>query len=556
MKNILYILGLAVLLGCSEKAPEAKQQAGTFEMTLSHYYNAKGTVTNPTWKAGEKAGLFIAEHEDGKAYYGNPMGSGSAKGTFLFALEDKGLGNVTAVGFYPSDLQVSCSGGALKLNLPVSQTGEVTPCMLGKTEGTVASFKKASMDLKSLYCTMYIHVRMGNYSVKGLKVKANGGEGLAGNVSLSTADWKLSADSPEINVNFNTPVDCSKAAQTLAVTVVPGRLSQGYTVTVTDTDGNTFDVADNQPVTLPEGGRYDSGEAGANNQTELYFCGDNMVYLINAELANENGYKDAILWSYDAKTASETIGVAASDCIRLDDCKPVDNGRKLLLTSSRAYCILLDVATSKILFWASKAVSGNAYNAHSAELLPNDRVVVACSDDGDQLQVYDIASPNKLVTSVELKSAHGAVWNEATQRLYAIGYTDLRIYKLTNWDTAKPSLSLERTIKTPTGGNHDLTLVNGNTLCLAGTKAYLYDIAANKFTELTRFGASHSLKSMNYNNETGEIWYTDATNPEGAFGWSTQTIRYVTDGNATSDNRTIRVPDLNMYKVRVKNWGK
>lgn len=550
MKNIITILlSLAAFLGCTEKQAAVTKQAGTLDITLSHYYNALGTITNTTWDAADKAGIIIAEYEGSEAYYGKPITTGSSKGSFLFAFDDKGLGNVTAVGFYPSDVAISCSGGTAKLILPTEQRGEVSPCMLGKTSGALSSFKNTSMTLKQLYCTMYIHVRMGNYSVKSLEVKANGNEGIAGNVSLNVADWKVTADAPKVNVNLANPLDCSKSSQTIAVMVAPVNLSKGYTVTVTDTDGNKFDVVDEKQVMLPAGGRFDSGEAAATNQTELYFCGDNMVYLINADLADESGYRNAILWSYDAKTAANTIGKDEKDCIRLDDCKPVDNGRKLLLTSSRGYCILLDVETKNILFWAN-----NCHNAHSAEILPDNRVVIACSDNGDKLQVYDISNPNKILSSVPLKSAHGVVWNEKTQRLYAIGYTSMEIYKLKNWDGAAPELQWEKTVTTPTSGNHDLTYVNENTLCLAGHNVYLYDIAANKFNELSHFHNRHSLKSVNYNNETGEIWYTDATEPEGEFAWSSQTIRYVTDGKATSVTRKIKVPDVNMYKVRVLNW--
>ena len=96
--------------------------------------------------------------------------------------------------------------------------------------------------------------------------------------------------------------------------------------------------------------------------------------------------------------------------------------------------------------------------------------------------------------------------------------------------------------------------VNSNTLCIGGRRAYLYDIGANRFTEMMLFSASTAIKSINYNDETGELWYTDSTNPEGSQSWSTQTIRYSTDKNASTETRTIKVPDLDVYKVRVMNW--
>lgn len=129
------------------------------------------------------------------------------------------------------------------------------------------------------------------------------------------------------------------------------------------------------------------------------------------------------------------------------------------------------------------------------------------------MQLYDISQPNLILHQSALGSAHGVVWNETTQRLYAIGGQSLQIYKLKDWETAAPSLELEKTVQTPQGGLHDMSYVNSNTLCIGGRRAYLYDIGTNQFTEMTLFAASTAIKSINYNDETGELWYTDSTNP-------------------------------------------
>ena len=71
---------------------------------------------------------------------------------------------------------------------------------------------------------------------------------------------------------------------------------------------------------------------------------------------------------------------------------------------------------------------------------------------------------------------------------------------------------------------------------------------------MTLFSGSASIKSLNYNGETGEIWYTDATIPEGSERWSSQKIRYSTNKDGSSADRIIKVPDMDMYKVRVKQW--
>lgn len=175
-----------------------------------------------------------------------------------------------------------------------------------------------------------------------------------------------------------------------------------------------------------------------------------MVYMIDAGLADETTYKDAVTWSWDATEAAAVLGLDKSRCNHLDDCKPVDNGKKLLCTSSYNWCVLLDIATKEVLFHTTATP-----NAHSAELLPGNRIVVACSEGSgagnNSVQLYDISQPNRILYQSALGSAHGVVWNETTQRLYAIGGQSLQIYKLKDWETATPSLELEKTVQTPPG---------------------------------------------------------------------------------------------------------
>ena len=408
------------------------------------------------------------------------------------------------MGFYPSDAALACEDNTLKATIPATQSGSITPCLVGKATARANSYEGYDIELKQLFCTMYVSVKKGNYSISKAVVKANGGETIAGDISIGT-------------------------------------------------DGHSFSVGSTDAVTLTAGDKIETDDARSTEVTELIFCGDNMVYMIDAGLADETGYKNAVTWSWDATTAAATLGLAASRCNHLDDCKPVDNGKKLLVTSSYNWCALLDIATGEVLFHTTAAP-----NAHSAEMLPDNRIAVACSEgsnsDNNKVQVYDIARPNLVLFQSELGSAHGVVWNETTQRLYAIGGQSLQIYKLKDWTSATPSLELEKTVQTPYGGLHDMSLVNSNTLCIGGRRAYLYDIGANQFTEMTLFASSTAIKSINYNDDTGELWYTDSTIPEGSQAWSTQTIRYATDRNGSAATRTIKVPDLDMYKVRVMSW--
>jgi hypothetical protein len=246
------------------------------------------------------------------------------------------------------------------------------------------------------------------------------------------------------------------------------------------------------------------------------------------------------------------MNVIGKDGLRLDDCKPVEDNTKILITSSRGFALILDRDSGEMLWYSS-----NSTNAHSAELLPNNRIVVACSDGGDCLQVFDRSTSNKVVCSTPLTSAHGVLWNEKHQRLYAIGGNYMYIYKLVDWETASPKLELEKTISTYriVNGTHDLTYVNEDTFLVSGQYSAFYDINKGAFTQLPRFMGSNALKSVNYNITTGGCWYVDATNPEGEFTWSSKTIHYTEDINSTSpDKMTITNVPFNMYKARVLYW--
>ncbi len=290
----------------------------------------------------------------------------------------------------------------------------------------------------------------------------------------------------------------------------------------------------------------------ARKGTLLLVCGSNMVYLIDADAAAANGYKSSVLWQWNAATAASTMHLDASRLDHLDDCKPVDGGRKLLITSSYSWAVLLDIETKKIL-WYSK----ESKNAHSAELLPGNRIAVCCStgsetDPGDKVQVFDASSYGKLLCDTPFASAHGAVWNASAERLYIGGKSLLNSYKLEG-----NQLVLDKSVKTSSyvTGVHDVTLVNKNTLLLAGKQAALYDIPSGEFTPLGAFAASTALKSVNHHPSGSEVWYTDATEPEGDYSWSSHQVRHRSDAASGKEDRTIRIPDINMYKVRVYRWG-
>ena len=137
--------------------------------------------------------------------------------------------------------------------------------------------------------------------------------------------------------------------------------------------------------------------------------------------------------------------------------------------------------------------------------------------------------------------------------LYAAGGNVIKIFKINGLGTDKPSFELVKSITAPQGGIHDINRVDDNTITVAGSKAYLFNVETEQFTEMSLFSGSTALKSLNYNAETGEVWYTDATIPEGDESWSSHKIRYSRNTSASVPDRIINV-DIDMYKVRVRKW--
>uniref|UniRef100_UPI004025FBE2 DUF6528 family protein n=1 Tax=Prevotella sp. TaxID=59823 RepID=UPI004025FBE2 len=288
---------------------------------------------------------------------------------------------------------------------------------------------------------------------------------------------------------------------------------------------------------------------GKFGYTELAFVGSTNVYIINADNSTDDNLD--VVWHWDSST-SDIPDAYRGMFVHCDDAKSVNDGKQILVTSSSSTggCALIDRLSKKCLFYA------RCNNAHSATMLPSDRIVVACSTGGNErhnsLLVFDQAEPDKVKYQAKLTSAHGVQWIASRQRLYAIGGNNLVEYSLQDWDTSSPKLKVERTIKTPTNGLHDLTVVSDDELLCAGNNAYLLRLDDLKFTELKQFHGETMVKSVNYNKSSGAIWTTIAEE-----SWWTFHIKEMHIGS-NDPVKVLSVPfskyGTNVYKCRVYQW--
>ena len=550
-------LVLCVANACKDNdSSEVMELAAKAKITLNPYYEASkdfktaGAIVTPSWKAEDKGVIMLETDGIAKRAEASPIITGSASSFFLFNIQASRL-ETTVLSWYPSGADVRLSGNTVKYSIPVNQNGTEVPVMFDVESAKVNSYEGCTFNLKPAGCMVFVNVAMGDYDVASLELTANGGENLAGEVTADITEGTFTASSASVKMTPATPVDCRSNSVFVPVYCAPVTLTKGLTAKITTSSGQTITTSTHNEIVLEAGERISTEKMAEDESTELVFCGDNHVFVINATIAKDS-YKEGLVWSWDARTAAGELGLAASRCDHLDECKFVDNGTKLLLTSSYGWCALLDYATSKMLFHAT-----GLSNAHSAEYLPGGYIAVATSTGStanhNKVHLYNSAKSEVSLANADLYSGHGVVWDYKRNVLYAAGGDVIKIFKINGLGTDKPSFELVKSIKAPQGGIHDINRVDDNTITVAGTKAYLFNVDTEQFTEMPLFSGSTALKSLNYNAETGEVWYTDATIPEGEESWSSHKIRYSANINASAPDRIINV-DIDMYKVRVRKW--
>ena len=265
-------------------------------------------------------------------------------------------------------------------------------------------------------------------------------------------------------------------------------------------------------------------------------CGDGIVRIIDMAESDSTDIKE--VWRWDKDDPQVNLPKGYDMLMRnLDECKFVDNNTKMLLTASGDGMMLLDIETKDILCYAHVPM------AHSADLLPNNRIAVALSThkQGNALEIYDIDTPEKVVFRDTLYSGHGVVWNEKRQRLYALGYKELKEYELVDWNTDQPSLRQVKMWEIPMESGHDLSPVDDNRMLVSAHEGVMwFDIDKEEFSPFEPLCDVENVKSVNYDPETQKLVYTKAE-----INWWTHHIYQ------ENPNKMITMDSLKVYKVRV-----
>ena len=221
-----------------------------------------------------------------------------------------------------------------------------------------------------------------------------------------------------------------------------------------------------------------------------------------------------------------------------DDCKPVDGGSRVLVSSSSGGCAVVERPSGKVIWYA------RAPNAHSLELLPRGRIVLASSvhANGNRLVLFDLARSEKPIWDTPLVSAHGVVWDEGRQLLWALGLKELQSYELRDWDGDKPSLAIKGRYPLPDGGGHDLQPVprSNDLVVTTGPGVYFFDRDKHEFRLHPDLGQKANVKSVSVHPATGQTAFIQASDK----AWWSDTLGLLYPAG------TMRLPEERLYKGR------
>ena len=278
--------------------------------------------------------------------------------------------------------------------------------------------------------------------------------------------------------------------------------------------------------------------ASASANQELIVCGWDEVFILQL---GDQGTSSKI-WSWRASGRDDLPEAYHSLFDTTDECKPFDDGRKLLITSSGGAVTYLDRQNDRVLFY------GRAANAHSGDLLPGGRIAVAAShalddsDDGDRLLLFDLNQPEVELWSEELPWGHGAVWDQKRQLLWALAHQDIRVFELRDWQSDAPKLHKVSTIRLPEGGGHDMYPVAGTPYLgiSTGNHCWLLDRDTREVLPHPELGDTQDVKSMSQHPESNTIAYVKGEDNH----WWSENLYF------TGPPETLHVPGEHFYKVR------
>jgi hypothetical protein len=274
----------------------------------------------------------------------------------------------------------------------------------------------------------------------------------------------------------------------------------------------------------------------ASPGTELVVCGADEVFILALGAGATPAHQK--VWSWRAADSPEIPAAMHAAFRTTDDCKPVDGGRRILISSSGGAIALVDRETRRALFHA------RVTNAHSIEMLPGGRIAAAASVStaatGNRLVIFDGASGRELASDA-LRSGHGVVWDEARGVLWALGGDVLRAYTV---GPAGGPVRLERTFELalPDEGGHDLIAIPGSSRLFVSAvrRCWYFDRDRRELSPHDALADQVNIKSYTVHPRTGRIAYIQAESPN----WWAEHLHF------RQPDGMLRLPGERLYKAR------
>lgn len=269
---------------------------------------------------------------------------------------------------------------------------------------------------------------------------------------------------------------------------------------------------------------------------QLIVCGGPEVFIVPADLESLTA-ADRV-WRWTAADSPEIPADFHPKFRTTDDCKPV--GEAILITSSSGGVALIQRSDKRCLFYTS------ATNAHSACLLPDQRVAVAASYGGDALLIYSLKESGadlKPLASLELLGAHGVLWDQQRQRIWALGDDELLLIEMQS-DGECLQLIVENRWNLPTHGGHDLMPGrDGKSLLVTtNTAVYRFDTRSSAFVPFEPLATAKKIKSIDEHPQSGRVVYHQADTTSEV--WWSDKIRFL------DPDGVVLVANERLYKVR------
>ena len=141
-----------------------------------------------------------------------------------------------------------------------------------------------------------------------------------------------------------------------------------------------------------------------------------------------------------------------------------------------------------------------------------------------------------------LYSGHGVIWDEKREVLWALGYDDLRTYRLVEWESSTPSLHLHEVYKIPGESGHDLQDFPGteNLIITEAGSVWIFNRETKTFSEFEELADKEHVKSVMVEPCSKQLVYIQADSGRS----SSESIRFL------HPDREITVPGRYFYKAR------